>query len=56
MEEILKKRTRGGVLEYLVRWVGYLKEYDQWIKEENVDALNLVNAFNIRESRRRKVG
>lgn len=29
VEEILKKRKRQGVLEYLVRRAGYPKEYDQ---------------------------
>ena len=56
VEEIQKKRTRGGVVEYLVRWVGYPEEYDQWIKEQDVDAPDLVNAFNKQVSRRRKGG
>ena len=56
VEEILKKRTRKGVLEYLVRWVGYPKEYDQWITEDNVDAPDLVDAFTKRRSRTGKAG
>ena len=52
VEEILKKRKRKGVLEYLVRWVGYPKEYDQWIPEEDMDAQDMIDAFNARGSRR----
>ena len=55
VEEILKKRKEKGVLKYLVRWVGYSKEYDQWVSEENVHAEDLVEAFNKQKSRRQRV-
>lgn len=44
VESIHGKRTRQGVREYLIRWVGYPKEYDQWIAEEDVDAPDLMSA------------
>lgn len=54
VEAILGKRKSKGVTEYLIRWVGYPEDYDQWIAEEDVHAEDLVNAFNKQPSRRRK--
>ena len=54
VEQILKKRKSDGVLQYLIRWVGHPKAYDQWIPAEDVHADDLVEAFNKQKSRRRK--
>lgn len=37
VEFIRKKRTRKGKVEYLVRWEGYPKEYDEWLSEEAME-------------------
>ena len=46
VESILKKRTRKGEVEYLVRWEGYPEEYDEWLSEEAMgNAQDLINEF-----------
>ena len=54
VEEILKSRKRKGVLEYLVRWVGYPKEYDQWVQEVDMDAEDLIAEYKKHRSRGQK--
>ncbi len=33
IETIIDHRTRNGATQYLVRWKGWPKEYDEWIHE-----------------------
>ena len=51
VERILKKRTRKGVKEYLVRWAEYPLEYDQWVPEQDMEGSEeLRDAFEQEES------
>ena len=36
MEALLKHRSRGNSRQYLVRWLGYGLEHDEWIHEEEL--------------------
>lgn len=36
IEKILKKRTRGGVKQALVRWLGWPKKFDSWIDVKEI--------------------
>ena len=39
IDKILRRRSRGDSLEYLVRWRGYGPEFDSWIKVTTVQHL-----------------
>jgi len=36
IDKILNKGVRRGILEYLVRWRGYSKDFDSWIPSSSV--------------------
>ena len=36
VEALLKHRTRGNSSQYLVRWLGYGREHDEFIHEEEL--------------------
>ena len=37
IEKILKRRTRkNGAKEIYVKWLGYSKDFNQWIPEEDI--------------------
>jgi len=36
IDKILDKRYRNGILEYVVRWKGYRKDFDSWVSGANV--------------------
>ncbi|XP_069136808.1 uncharacterized protein [Argopecten irradians] len=39
VEKILKRRKRNGIKEVYVKWLGYLKKFNSWIKESDVQSL-----------------
>ena len=36
VEGLLKHKSRGNSWQYLVRWLGYGPEYDEWIHEDKL--------------------
>jgi NADH:ubiquinone oxidoreductase subunit E len=40
IEKILKKRKQRGKVSYLVRWLGWSKEHDSWVREEDIEDIN----------------
>jgi hypothetical protein len=46
VEKILGARKRKGIRQYLVKWKGYLENYNQWEPEENLgNAEELVREY-----------
>jgi hypothetical protein len=46
IEGIVDHRQRGGAIQYLVRWKGWSKEYDEWIHEGYLEhAQDMVAAY-----------
>jgi hypothetical protein len=52
VDEIRDKQTIKGKVRYLVKWIGWPSEYNQWVPEEEMNAQRLINSFE--KSRRGK--
>jgi hypothetical protein len=53
VDKILAKRRRKGETQYLVRWLGWGPEYDQWVNKEDLHAEELVPEFEARQQSKR---
>jgi len=42
IEDILSKRQRREQLQYEVKWVKYLKEYNEWLEIENMKSTEVL--------------
>ena len=55
IKEILKKRIRKDTIFYQIKWIDYLNEYIEWIKEKNMkNALKLRQKFDVKTKTKRK--
>jgi Chromo (CHRromatin Organisation MOdifier) domain len=47
VEQILRKQHygRGRKLQYLIRWKDYAPMHDQWIDRSNMNASELIDAY-----------
>ena len=47
VEEILDSRLKRGKLEYLVKWSGYMDDYNTWKPESNLgNSKEVINNFH----------
>ena len=53
-----KQQLRNGRVEYLVKWTGWPSEYNQWVREDDMNAPTLVKAYEekARARKKRKTG
>ena len=52
--KILKKRRHKREVQYLVRWVGWPPEYDQWVTKADLNAPDLLREFESEEQPNRQ--
>ncbi|KAI9139736.1 chromo domain-like protein, partial [Paraphysoderma sedebokerense] len=45
IENILRHRKRGGVIEYRVKWAGYDSSYNQWVPEKDFVGPDLIDEY-----------
>ena len=45
VEEIRDKRTIKGKVHYLIKWIEWPLEYNQWVPEDDMNAPKLVQNF-----------
>ena len=54
VEEVRDKRTIKGRIHYLIKWVGWPSEYNQWVPEEDINAPQMIQDFEKGRSGKRK--
>jgi hypothetical protein len=55
VEKILKKKISKRIIYYLIKWKNWSKKYNEWVTKKNMNALDLLQDFDERIKKRRKV-
>jgi len=50
IQNILAERITNGATEYLVKWRHYRNKDNEWVREDNLDAPELLQAWKARNS------
>ncbi|XP_065639444.1 uncharacterized protein LOC136072218 [Hydra vulgaris] len=50
MEKIIKKRTRGRKIQYLIKWEGYPSSQNTWEPEENIFDPQVIQIINSKKT------
>jgi len=54
VEKILDKRTKGGKVEYLIKWEGYPDSENTWEPQDNLDCPEIISAFEAKKSAKKE--
>lgn len=54
VEEIVKKRTRKGKIEYLIKWEGYDASFNTWEPANNIIDKSCITTFEAKQTRKRR--
>jgi hypothetical protein len=55
VEKILQRKISKKIIYYLIKWKDWSKKYNEWITKKNMNALDLLQEFNERTKKRRKI-
>ncbi len=55
IEKILKKKISKKIIYYLIKWKNWSEKYNEWMTKKNMNALDLLQDFDERIKKRRKV-
>ena len=56
VEEIRNKRITKRKVHYLIKWIGWPSEYNQWVPEDDMNAPKLIQGFERSRKRKRPRG
>merc|ERR1712126_654122 len=54
VEKILDKRTKGGKVEYLIKWEGYPDSENTWEPQDNLDCPDIISAFEAKNKAKKE--
>jgi hypothetical protein len=55
MKKILQKKISKKIIYYLIKWKSWSKTYNEWIAKKDMNASDLLQEFDERAKRKRKV-
>jgi hypothetical protein len=55
VKKILQKKISKRIIYYLIKWKNWSEKYNEWVAEKNMNALDLLQEFDERAKRKRKI-
>jgi hypothetical protein len=55
VKKILQKKISKRVIYYLIKWKDWSEKYNEWVTKKNMNAFDLLQEFDERAKKRRKV-
>jgi hypothetical protein len=55
IKKILQKKISKKIIYYLIKWKDWSEKYNEWITKKNMNALDLLQEFDERAKKRRKI-
>jgi hypothetical protein len=55
VKRILQKKISKKIIYYLIKWKNWSKKYNEWVAKKNMNALDLLQEFDERTKKRRKI-
>ncbi len=55
IKKILQKKISKKIIYYLIKWKDWSKKYNEWITKKNMNALDLLQEFDERTKKKRKI-
>jgi hypothetical protein len=55
IKKILQKKINKKIIYYLIKWKNWSKKYNEWITKKDMNALDLLQEFDERTKRKRKI-